>query len=257
MIGNMTADKQRIIGIIPARWGSTRFPGKPLAVINGKPMIQRVYEQVVKSLRLNELVIATDDERIILAVNGFGGKAILTGNHHRSGTERCAEVIEKFEAKGAHFDIAINVQGDEPYINPKQIDQLASCFADEQVDIATLIKKIDTQKDLFNPNVVKVIHNNKGDAIYFSREAIPHLRNHERKDWLHQHSFFKHIGIYAYRVTILKELVELVESDLELAESLEQLRWIGNEFNITVRETEFESIAIDTPEDLLKILNKT
>lgn len=253
----MSDPELKIIGIIPARWGSTRFPGKPLAMINGKSMIQRVYEQVKKSTRLTEVVIATDDDRIIKVAKEFEGKAVITGNHHRSGTERCAEVVEKYEAQGNYFDIAINIQGDEPFINPLQIDQLASCFVDEEVEIATLIKKINSQEDLFNPNVVKAICNNRGDAIYFSREALPHLRNYEKKDWINHFNFYKHIGIYGYRTGVLMELIELSEGDLEKAESLEQLRWLENEYKITVRETEFESVAVDTPDDLSKFLNKT
>ena len=252
----MTKPDHKILGVIPARWGSTRFPGKPLAIINGKPMIQHVYEQVTKSKHLKEVVVATDDNRIMKAVNDFDGKAIMTGLHHRTGTERCSEVVELFESQGKYFDIAVNIQGDEPYINSNQIEQLVSCFADDDVQIATLIKKINTDKDLFNPNVVKVLYNTRGDAIYFSREALPYIRNSIKEDWIKKHNYYKHIGIYAYRVNILKEIIKLNESELEIAESLEQLRWLENDFKITVRETEFESIAVDTPEDLSKFLNK-
>jgi len=247
----------KILGIIPARYASSRFPGKPLAKINGKPMIQRVYEQSVKATSLSDLIVATDDKRIEKKVLDFGGKVMLTSTTHKSGTERCMEVIDELQADGNIFDVIINIQGDEPYINPKQIDQVASCFKSTDVQIATLIKKITTPEELFNPNVNKVIINKNHQAIYFRRQAIPFIQNSDKQGWIRKHDFYKHIGIYAYRTNILKEITKLDITPLEKAESLEQLRWLENGYKITVSETDMESYAVDTPDDLLKFLNKT
>jgi len=247
----------KILGIIPARYASSRFPGKPLAKINGKPMIQRVYEQSVRATSLSDLIVATDDKRIEKKVLDFGGKVILTSTTHKSGTERCREVIDELQADGNIFDIIINIQGDEPYISPKQIDQVALCFKSTDVQIATLIKKITTPEDLFNPNVNKVIINKNQQAIYFSRQAIPFIQNSDKQEWVRKHDFYKHIGIYAYRTNILKEITKLNITPLEKVESLEQLRWLENGYKITVSETDMESYAVDTPDDLLKFLNKT
>ena len=239
----------KILGIIPARFASTRFPGKPLVQINGKTMLQRVYEQAIQSNLLDEVLVATDDDRIVEEVLRFGGKYVLTASTHISGTDRCAEVVTGVTG----FDAVINIQGDEPYIDPMQIDLLASCFSDATVQLATLIKKIDLEQDLFNENIPKVVLNNRDEAIYFSRQTIPFLRNIHKEDWLNQGEFYKHIGIYGYTVKALLEITKLKPSSLELAESLEQLRWIENGYRIQTRVTNIETIAIDTPEDLNKI----
>lgn len=245
----------RILGIIPARYHSSRFPGKPLADIAGKPMIQRVYEQALLSQTLEEVTVATDDERIMKAVEGFNGKAILTSSDHRSGTERCGEVVDILKAKGRSFDIVINIQGDEPYINPLQMDEVAASFLDPSVSIATLARRIESEKELFDPNVVKVVFGHAGDALYFSRHPIPYRQKVEKGQWLTGLPYFKHIGIYAYKPEVLKKITTLETSILEQAESLEQLRWLVNGFQIRVAETHFESHAIDTPDDLLKFFN--
>jgi 3-deoxy-manno-octulosonate cytidylyltransferase (CMP-KDO synthetase) len=239
----------KILGIIPARFASTRFPGKPLVEIQGKSMIQRVYEQALKSGLLSDVIVATDDARIAEEVARFGGKFVITANTHISGTDRCAEVI----AKSTTYDAVINIQGDEPYIDPLQIDLLASCFNDSDVQIATLIKKISSPDDLFNENIPKVVLNDKDEAIYFSRQTIPFLRNVDKSDWLKNGTFYKHIGIYGYSVTALQHITTLIPSRLELAESLEQLRWVEAGYKIKTRITTIETVAIDTPEDLNKI----
>ncbi|MGV3508903.1 MAG: 3-deoxy-manno-octulosonate cytidylyltransferase [Sphingobacteriaceae bacterium] len=240
----------RILGIIPARYASTRFPGKPLVDINGKTMIQRVYEKALQSTKLNEVVVATDDERILFHVKSFGGRAILTSAEHQSGTDRCAEVAEKLPG----FDILINIQGDEPFIDAKQIDLLCNCFETNETELATLIKKINTLEELNNPNSPKVIVNANSEAIYFSRTAIPYLRNVEPEQWLNSHTFYKHIGIYGYRANALQAITKLSVSILEKAEALEQLRWVENGYKIKVAITNIETQAVDTPEDLEKIL---
>jgi 3-deoxy-manno-octulosonate cytidylyltransferase (CMP-KDO synthetase) len=243
----------KIAGIIPARYASTRFPGKPLVNIQGKSMIRRVYEQCLKCPQLDAVVVATDDERILDVVNSFGGHAMMTSTSHQSGTDRCGEVIEKLEKQGEAFDAVINIQGDEPFIDPGQISKVALQLIDDKVQIATLVKRIDNTGELFNPNVVKVVLANDGRALYFSRSTIPHLRGHEQKEWLGQQTFYKHVGIYGYQTEILKKIITLPRGNLELAESLEQLRWLENGFLVFAEETDFESIAIDTPEDLSKI----
>lgn len=240
----------KVLGIIPARYASTRFPGKPLIDIQGKSMIQRVYEQALKATSLNKVVVATDDERIAEAVSNFGGEIVMTGSTHQSGTDRCAEVSQHFP----DFDTVINIQGDEPFINPKQIDLLVSCFEEENVQLATLIKEIHTEEELFNNNIPKVVINSKQEAVYFSRHTIPYIRNVEKDQWLNAHQFYKHIGIYGYTTATLYEITKLQPSSLEIAESLEQLRWIENGYTIQTRITAIETIAIDTPEDLNKII---
>jgi 3-deoxy-manno-octulosonate cytidylyltransferase (CMP-KDO synthetase) len=240
-----------IIGIVPARFGSTRFPGKPLADINGKSMIQRVFEQCIQASRLSRLVIATDDERIMTHVREFGGEAVITSPQHQSGTDRCAEVIEKIGAE--KWDAVINIQGDEPYIHPEQIDLLCSTFDDEKTGISTLVKKINSTDELFNHNNVKVILNLRKEAIYFSRSPVPYNRNFPEQEWLKYSTYYKHIGIYGYRTTTLLELSHLAKTNLEITESLEQLRWIENGYKIRAEVTSMESIAIDTPDDLLRI----
>ena len=243
----------KIIGIIPSRFDSTRFPGKPLVDIRGKSMIERVYEQAKKAKSLAEVIVATDDERIFKHVKSFGGKVIMTSSTHESGTERCAEVIQKMNKQ---YDVVINIQGDEPFIEPEQINQLSWCFEDAKTDIATLVKKIDTQEDLFNPNRPKVVIDENDFAKMFSRNTIPHLENVAKENWLNKHIFYKHIGIYGYRTAVLKKISQLLPSQLEKKEKLEQLRWLENGYAIKVAITSHESIAIDTPDDLEKIVFK-
>lgn len=238
--------KMRFIAIVPARYESTRFPGKPLALINNKPMIQWVYENVVDAVE--QVWVATDDNRILDAINKFGGNAIKTLSTHQSGTDRCAEAALKLIEKD-QFDVVINVQGDEPFIKKEQIELLKSCF-NHETEIATLIKKIDSTDELFNPNRPKVVTDIDMNALYFSRSPIPFVRNAEKADWLKHHTFWSHIGLYAYKTNVLQQITKLNQSKLELAESLEQLRWIENGFKIKVAETTHQSIGIDTPEDL-------
>jgi 3-deoxy-manno-octulosonate cytidylyltransferase (CMP-KDO synthetase) len=239
-----------VLGIIPARFASTRFPGKPLVDILGKSMIQRVYEQAKSSTSLQEVVVATDDERILTHVKSFGGIAVLTSASHQSGTDRCAEVAEKYP----EYEILINIQGDEPFIDPRQIDLLCSCFESSSTELATLVKKIETEAELLNPNSPKVILNTDSEAIYFSRTAIPYFRGLDVKEWITKHDFYKHIGIYGYRRNTIIAITKLDLSPLEKAEALEQLRWIENGYKIKAAITEIETQAIDTPEDLEKIL---
>jgi len=248
---NPSLGNQKIIGIIPARYASTRFPGKPLVDIAGKTMIQRVYEQASKAESLSKVVVATDDVRIADEVKRFGGEFIFTSTNHQSGTDRCAEVIETLPG----YEIVINIQGDEPFIEPAQIELLASCFTEEKVQLATLIKSIQSQESVYNPNSPKVVIDVNGRAMYFSRSPIPFIRNGEPGVWAEKHQFYKHIGIYGYRTESLKAITKLPPSSLEIAESLEQLRWIENGFYIQTKVTDLETVAIDTPEDLLK-LNK-
>ena len=240
----------KVIGIIPARYASSRFPGKPLIDIAGKSMIQRVYEQVKSASCLHEVIVATDDERIAEHVRSFAGNVAMTSSAHQSGTDRCAEVVSKISG----FDIAINIQGDEPFINPLQIELLTSCFNKEDTQIATLVKKIHTTEELFNVNIPKVVRNAQEQAIYFSRQTIPYLRGVEHEQWLSKHTFYKHIGIYGYRTAVLKKLTVLPIGSLEETEALEQLRWIEHGYTIQTAETEHETIAVDTKEDLERII---
>lgn len=235
-----------IIGVIPARYASTRFPGKPLININGKSMIQRVYEQARKAKLLSELVIATDDKRIFDHVKSFSGNVIMTGTHHQNGTERCAEALTLNE--GA-FDGIINIQGDEPFIQPQQIDLVAGCLIEENTEIATLVKSIDNLDEYQKASVVKVIVDKNFKALYFSRSPVPYVRPGVKENAIKHHILFKHIGIYGFKTNILQEIVRLPKSNLEEMESLEQLRWLENGYKIFVKETGFKSIAIDTPED--------
>jgi 3-deoxy-manno-octulosonate cytidylyltransferase (CMP-KDO synthetase) len=236
-------------GIIPARYASFRFPGKPLALIGNKPMIQLVYEQASKKLDL--VYVATDDERINNTVKSFGGRSIMTSSEHRSGTDRCAEAVKIIsETTGIKIDIVINIQGDEPFIKPEQIDLLMNCFESENAGIATLVRKVGEGEDIFNPNQPKVILNTEGDAIYFSRAAIPYFRDVEKSKWSEKHVYYKHIGLYAYKTEILKKITQLPRSPLEISESLEQNRWIENGIRIRTAVTSWESIGVDTPEDL-------
>lgn len=247
----------KALGIIPARYASTRFPGKPLAMIDGLSMVRRVYEQCMKCPDLARVVVATDSREIFQHVKEFGGEVMMTSGKHRSGTERCAEVLGMVRrGKGAvKPEAVINIQGDEPYIDPRQISQVAGAFRDLHTDIATLAKKITVAKEITDPNVVKVVFAGDGHALYFSRSPVPFLRNYPAKNWLRKGAFYKHVGIYGYRPEVLSKLVTLRESPLETAESLEQLRWLEAGFTIIVRETEYETVAIDTPSDLLKITN--
>lgn len=237
----------QILCIIPARYASTRFPGKPLAHIHGKPMIQRVYEQAMKCASLKHVIVATDDERIESVVKGFRGNAVMTSSQHQSGTERCAEVMRKIQDD---FDVVINIQGDEPFIKPSHIELLCSCFQKEGTMIATLIKKISLHEELFNPNLVKAVIAENGEALYFSRSAIPHQRNVSENYWLGNGIFYKHMGIYGYRRDVLEKIVSLPPNELEKAESLEQLRWLAHGYRIQTAVTDDETIAIDTAEDL-------
>jgi 3-deoxy-manno-octulosonate cytidylyltransferase (CMP-KDO synthetase) len=289
----------KILGVIPARYASTRFPAKPLVMIDGKSMIQRVYEQAKKCKSLARVVVATDDKRIFDHVKSFGGDVLMTSETHQSGTDRCAEVVEQlnFEIQTAHIDsdvapvfgkitprfegiftAVINIQGDEPFIQPEQIEKIADILrgpflenakakiASEATstalnskrqttdfDIATLSKSIDNQEDIDNSNVVKVVFSEGGRAIYFSRSPIPFLRNLDKKDWAKSGQFFKHIGLYGYKTSVLLKLAQLSPSPLEKSESLEQLRWLENGFTIGVAQTNLETIGIDTPEDLAKL----
>jgi len=240
---------KKYIGIIPARYASTRFPGKPLALIQGKSMIQRVYEQASKVL--NMVYVATDDERIFTAVKEFGGRVIMTSTSHSSGTDRCAEAISLVEQElGEQFDVVLNIQGDEPFIEPQQISQLMECFEQPQTQIATLVKIASLPDEVFNPNRPKVVLGSNQQALYFSRSPIPFIRSSEKEDWLRSAKFYLHIGLYAFRKDVLIEITHLPQSSLEKAESLEQLRWLENGFHIAVRTTTYDSFGIDTPEDL-------
>lgn len=247
----------KILGIIPARFSSARFPGKPLALINGKTMIRRVYEQSEKAATIDKVVVATDDARIYDHVKDFGGQVVMTFVSHQNGTSRCAEVIEILETTGQHlqFDVVINIQGDEPYIDPLQIDKVAGIFDDPTAQIGTLVKKITGKDDLFNPNVVKAVFDNNRNALYFSRQPIPFLRDIPQEEWGVKNRFYKHIGIYGYRTEILKKLVDLPPAPLEKSEKLEQLRWLENDYPVKVEITDRESIAVDTPDDLSKFNN--
>ncbi len=244
----------KILGIIPARYASTRFPGKPLAIIDRKPMIQRVYEQASKCTLLHSVYVATDDMRIADAVAAFGGKYVLTSDQHPSGTDRCLEAMQKIsESENINYDAVINIQGDEPFIEPEAIETLAKSFEQTEVQIATLAKLITNTEELQNPNAVKVVRDARNYALYFSRSPIPHIRNAAAEEWTSKHRFYKHIGIYGYRNVVLEAITRLPISTLEKAENLEQLRWLENGFRIYVGETELESLSVDTPEDLLNI----
>jgi len=246
-----------IVGIIPARFASTRFPGKPLAIINGKTMIQRVVEQAKKADLLTKIVVATDDLRIFEHVQSFGAEVVMTSAEHENGTSRCEEAVSILEKEypNGKIDAVINIQGDEPYINPEQINLVATLLKNNKTEIATLVKKICNKEEIFNPNVVKVVFGSGNKALYFSRQAIPYLRDVLQNDWFGKSDFFKHIGIYGFQRSILKEIVNLKLGKIELAEKLEQLRWLEAEYSINIEITDFEGIAVDTPDDLLKLTN--
>ena len=238
----------RFIGIIPARYASTRFPGKPLAMLGGKYVIQRVYEQV--SRVLSNVVVALDDERIAAAVDSFGGKWVMTRADHKCGTDRCLEAYLKL---GGGEDVVINIQGDEPFVQPSQLEAIMHCFDDATTDIATLVKPFDASRpfeELENPNSPKVVVDRQWNAKYFSRSVVPYVRNADKAKWPAVHQFYTHLGMYAYRAEVLKHITTLPQSALELAESLEQLRWLENGYNIKVGVTNVETIGIDTPQDL-------
>lgn len=240
----------KFIGFIPARYASTRFPAKPLAMLGGKPVIQRVYEQVTGVL--DEVYVATDDERIEAVVKEFGGKVVMTSVHHKSGTDRCYEAFTKV---GQGYDVVVNVQGDEPFIQRSQLEAVKACFDDVSTQIATLVKPFlpeNGMEALENANSPKVVVNKNMNALYFSRSIIPYQRNRDKTEWLKGHTYYKHIGLYAYRADVLKEITALPQSSLELAESLEQLRWLENGYKIKVGISEVETIGIDTPQDLAR-----
>jgi 3-deoxy-manno-octulosonate cytidylyltransferase (CMP-KDO synthetase) len=247
----MTA--KRFIGIIPARYASSRFPGKPLVLIGDKPMIQRVYERAL--LALETVFVATDDVRILEAVQAFGGNVVMTSDQHKSGTDRCAEAVALIEMnQGCTFDIVLNVQGDEPFLEPVQLRMIMECFDDENTQIATLVKPVHTIEELTDPNRPKVVLNKRGEAMYFSRAVIPYQRDVSLGDWLTSHrAYYKHIGLYGFNRQVLQKLCCLEPSALEKAESLEQLRWLENGFRILTGITEGESYGIDTPQDLERI----
>ena len=235
----------KFMAIIPARYASTRFPGKPLAVLGGKTVIQRVYEQV--SRQLDEVCVATDDERILQCVEAFGGRAVMTRSDHKSGTDRIEEAAEKI---GTDADVIINVQGDEPFIQPSQIKTLMSLFEAPETQIGTLGKPFESMEAVESPNSPKIVIDRRGFALYFSRSVIPFIRGKERADWFGRYPFLKHLGIYAYRREVLREVTQLPQGELEKAESLEQLRWLENGYRIRVGLTDVETVGIDTPEDL-------
>lgn len=243
----------KFIGIIPARYASTRFPAKPLAMLGGKPVIQRVYEQVCGVL--DEAYVATDDERIETVVKSFGGKVVMTSVNHKSGTDRCYEAYTKV---GDGYDVIVNIQGDEPFIQRSQLEAVKTCFDDETTQIATLVKPFTPENGfdaLENVNSPKVVVDKRMNALYFSRSIIPFMRNKDKNEWMSGHTYYKHIGLYAYRASVLKEITSLPQSSLELAESLEQLRWLENGYKIKVGLTNVETIGIDTPADLERAEN--
>lgn len=240
----------KFIAIIPARYASTRFPGKPLVDIQGKPMVQHVYEKALNSGLFEKVIVATDDDRIRDTVIGFGGEVAMTAENHQSGTDRCGEVINQLSDE---FDVVINIQGDEPFIHQSQLEELTNLFKSTPAQIGTLKKRLSNVGDVFNPNVVKVVSGIDKRALYFSRNPIPYVRDSDQSDWLSKQQFFKHLGLYGYKSEVLKELVKLAPSELEKSESLEQLRWLENGYSIFISETHHESIGIDTPEDLMKI----
>ena len=235
----------KFIGIIPARYASTRFPGKPLAMLGGRTVIQRVYEQA--SAVLEEAYVATDDERIFKAVEEFGGQVVMTRQDHKSGTDRIEEAAEKI---GTQADVIINIQGDEPFIQKSQIETLKKLFEDSETQIGTLGKPFENMEAISNPNSPKIVTDRRGFALYFSRSVIPYVRGQEQATWLSHYPYLKHLGIYAYRREVLREVTQLPQSPLEKAESLEQLRWLENGYRIRVGITDVETVGIDTPEDL-------
>lgn len=243
-------NKKSSLGIIPARYASTRFEGKPLVDIGGKSMIQRVYEQAQQS-NLDKVIVATDDRRIEQAVLNFGGQVVLTGEHE-TGTERCIEALQKQQDK---FDIVVNIQGDEPFIQPSQINLLLDSFHLSGTTIATLVKQIDKIEEVLDPNLVKVVFNQQNQALYFSRNGIPFVRDKALAHWLEEQDYYKHIGLYAFDSKfLLHQYAKLAPSTLASSEKLEQLQWLDNGYNITIAQTNIETLGIDTPADLEKAL---
>lgn len=240
----------KILGIIPARFASTRFPGKPLVEIMGKSMLQRVYEQVIKSTKLTEVIIATDDDRILRHANGFGAKVVITKAEHPSGTDRCYEAFKKMNSS---FDYIINIQGDEPFIDPGQIDLLAD-LCNGNTELATLMIKCNNHDVLFDTGEVKIVLNHLNEALYFSRIVVPYIKGVKEIEWHKHFNYFRHAGMYAYRTDVLEKIAGLSPSALEIAESLEQLRWLENGFKIKCAETKHDSHCIDSPEDIEKVL---
>jgi 3-deoxy-manno-octulosonate cytidylyltransferase (CMP-KDO synthetase) len=238
----------KVVGIIPSRYASTRFPGKPLADIKGKTMIRRVYEQAKLSHALSGVFVATDDQRIVDEVESFGGNVIMTSPFHPSGTDRCFEALEKVGKD--KYDVVVNIQGDEPFIHPEQINKVVKSFENKHVQISTLAHKLTDSKDLNNPSLVKIVRKESGEALYFSRSPIPFIREAKPEVWTEFYPYLKHIGIYAYRSDILEQIVKLPASSLEKAESLEQLRWLENGYSVMVEVTDKECFPVDTPEDL-------
>lgn len=235
----------KFIAIIPARYASTRFSGKPLAMLGGKPVIQRVYEQAISVL--GEAYVATDDERIFQTVTDFGGKAVMTRTDHKSGTDRIEEAVEKLATDA---DVIINIQGDEPFVQASQLQALMQLFDDPETQIGTLGKPFENMEAVDNPNSPKIVCDRRGFALYFSRSVIPHVRGKERAEWIEHFPYLKHLGLYAYRREVLREVTQLPQTPLELAESLEQLRWLENGYRIRVGLTDVETVGIDTPADL-------
>lgn len=243
----------KFLAIIPSRYASTRFPGKPLAQIQGRPMIQWVYERTKEFF--DDCLVATDDERIEAAVKAFGGEVVMTSCEHKSGTDRCAEALSIMEkSSGTRFDVVVNVQGDEPFICTEHLSLIKGAFEDEACQIATLVKEFTEQEDIFNPNLPKVVRDTQNYALYFSRSPIPFLRSEDKIDWQAKHKFLKHIGLYAYKSEVLKEITALSLGVLEQIESLEQLRWLENGYRIKTVQTTKETVAVDTPEDLERII---
>ncbi len=239
-----------VLAVIPARHASTRFPGKPLASLHGKPIIQWVWERVSQVVGADSTIVATDDERIMTAVAAFGGNAMMTRSDHKSGTDRCGEILQHMETMGRHYDIVINVQGDEPFIRQQQLTTLIQRFDNPAVEIATLRTPIHCSEALLSPNNVKVVTGNDGHALYFSRHPLPYFRGKEPQEWVSLHQYYKHVGVYAFRNATLQQVVQLPMGSLEQCESLEQLRWLEHGFTIHLCDTDMENIGIDTPEDL-------
>lgn len=244
------------LGVIPARYASSRFPGKPLVMIDGKSMIMRVYEQTLKTTVLDRVIVSTDDKRIFDHVKDCGGEVMMTAESHVSGTSRIGEVVDNLSFLGqCPYDVIVNIQGDEPFIDPSQIDLAVSLFNSPEVLIGTLIRKIDNNEDLLNPNVVKVVVDHNGKALFFSRSPIPYFRGVPQDSWSDNYDFYRHIGLYAYRSSVLKAILNLPQSPPETAESLEQLRWLYHGYSIHTAVTDIETVGIDVPEDLLKLTN--
>jgi 3-deoxy-manno-octulosonate cytidylyltransferase (CMP-KDO synthetase) len=243
------------LALIPARYSSTRFPGKPLADIAGKPMIRRVYERA--TAHFADCAVATDDERIARAVSDFGGRVVMTSTGHKSGTDRCAEALRIIEEQNrGRFDVVVNIQGDEPFLQDEHLDKIVALFDDRATQIATLVKPFGAGENIFNPNSPKVVLSATGEALCFSRSAIPFLRGNDEDEWQLKHVYYKHLGLYAYRRDVLMEITRLPQGELEKAESLEQLRWLENGYRIRTAVTHSESAAIDTPEDLERVLQE-